>query len=294
MQSKILKGSLLVAAGAASYGLLATFVKLAYQEGYSLAEVTFSQFVLGIVGLLILNTLIPTKRASTSTPKSVVKLCVAGTSLGATSLFYYLSVQFIPVSVGIVLLMQTVWMGVVLEMLILKKFPSLLKSISVIVILIGTVLATNMLFDTNSIQWIGIFWGLMAALSYTISVFTTNKIGLEIHPLRRTLYMLIGGFVVVGIVAIPSLMHKCDLSIFWSWGILLALFGTILPPILFSIGMPITGLGLGAILSAVEIPVSVLMAFFLLDERIGVFQWLGIFLILVTVIWMNIPRTTKG
>lgn len=294
MQNKILKGSLLVAAGAASYGLLATFVKLAYQEGYSLAEVTISQFVLGIVGLLILNTFIPTKRASTSSPKSVAKLCIAGTSLGATSLFYYLSVQFIPVSVGIVLLMQTVWMGVVLEMLILKKFPSLLKSISVIVILMGTVLATNMLFDAKSIQWIGIFWGLMAALSYTISVFTTNKIGLEMHPLRRTLFMLIGGFVVVGIVAIPSLVHKCDLSIFWSWGILLALFGTILPPILFSVGMPITGLGLGAILSAVEIPVSVLMAFFLLDERIGIFQWFGIILILVTVIWMNIPRTKKG
>lgn len=294
MQSKILKGSLLVAAGAASYGLLATFVKLAYQQGYTLAEVTFSQFVLGIVGLLILNDLISTKKLSKSNPKSIRQLCIAGTSLGATSLFYYLSVQYIPVSIGIVLLMQTVWMGVVLEMILLRKLPSLLKIGSMIVILIGTILATNMLFDTNSIQWIGIFWGLMAALSYTISVFTTNKIGLEMHPLRRTLWMLIGGFIVVGIYSTPSLLQKCDLSIFWSWGILLALFGTILPPILFSIGMPLTGLGLGAILSAVEIPISVFMAFFFLHERIDIFQWIGIFLILITVIWMNIPRKKNG
>lgn len=294
MQSKILKGSLLVAAGAASYGLLATFVKLAYQQGYTLAEVTFSQFVLGIVGLLILNALISTKKLSKSNPKSIRQLCIAGTSLGATSLFYYLSVQYIPVSIGIVLLMQTVWMGVVLEMILLRKLPSLLKIGSMIVILIGTILATNMLFDTNSIQWIGIFWGLMAALSYTISVFTTNKIGLEMHPLRRTLWMLIGGFIVVGIYSTPSLLQKCDLSIFWSWGILLALFGTILPPILFSIGMPLTGLGLGAILSAVEIPISVFMAFFFLHERIDIFQWIGIFLILITVIWMNIPRKKNG
>jgi hypothetical protein len=36
---------------------------------------------------------------------------LAGTSLGMTSVFYYLTVKYIPVSIGIVLLMQTVWMG---------------------------------------------------------------------------------------------------------------------------------------------------------------------------------------
>lgn len=290
MQSKILKGSLFVATGAASYGLLATFVKLAYKQGYSLAEVTLSQFVLGIAGLLILTQFIPKRKDVKSAKSSIFKLAIAGTSLGATSLFYYISVQSIPVSIAIVLLMQTVWMGVVLEMILLKKLPSALKICGVVLILTGTILATNMLVETDSIAWRGIFWGLMAALSYTISVFSTNKIGLEMHPLKRTLWMLVGGFVVVASAAFPTLIHHFDPSIFWSWGILLALFGTILPPILFSIGMPITGLGLGAILSSVEIPVSVLMAFFLLNEQIGIFQWIGIVLIIATVIWMNVPR----
>jgi hypothetical protein len=44
----------------------------------------------------------------------------AGTSLEMTSVFYYL-VKYIPVSIGIVLLMQTVWMGVLLEMVFWKK-----------------------------------------------------------------------------------------------------------------------------------------------------------------------------
>jgi drug/metabolite transporter (DMT)-like permease len=56
-----------------------------------------------------------------------------------TSVFYYLAVKYIPVSIGIVL-MQTVWMGVLLEMILEKKLPSTKKIVSVIIVLIGTVL----------------------------------------------------------------------------------------------------------------------------------------------------------
>lgn len=296
MNKTILKGSLLVALGAASYGLLATFVKLAYNENYTVAEVTMSQFILGIIGVLILNLFVKNKRMNTSPvsrSKSIGKLMLAGTSLGLTSTFYYLAVQLIPVSIGIVLLMQTVWMGVALEMILNKKLPSPGKMIAVILILGGTVLATNMITSTEKINWIGIGWGLMAALSYTVSVYTTNKVALEMHAFRRTLFMLLGGFVVVLAISLPSVMQKFDVSIFWSWGILLALFGTVLPPILFTFGMPITGLGLGAILSSVEIPVSVLMAYFLLHEEVNALQWFGILLILMTVIVMNLPGMKK-
>ena len=76
---------------------------------------------------------------------------LAGTSLGMTSVFYYLAVKYIPVSIGIVLLMQTVWMGVLLEWFLDKKAPSFQKIISVIIVLIGTALAINIFkIDFNS------------------------------------------------------------------------------------------------------------------------------------------------
>jgi drug/metabolite transporter (DMT)-like permease len=56
------------------------------------------------------------------------------------SVFYYLAVKYIPVSIGIVLLMQTVWMGVLLEM-IEKTQPQNKSNFGIV--LIGTVLATN-------------------------------------------------------------------------------------------------------------------------------------------------------
>ena len=293
MKKQIVQGSLLVALGAACYGLLATYVKLAYSDGFNIAEITVSQFVIGMIGLLILNTLVKKKDETTikkSNKSNIFKLILAGTSLGLTSTFYYLAVQLIPVSIGIVLLMQTVWMGVVLDIILTKKMPSFGKIIAVILILFGTILATNMLFDVQKINFIGIGWGLLAAVSYTISVYTSGKIAVGMHAFRRTIWMLVGGLIIVLLISFPTIIEKFNWQIFTSWGIVLALFGTILPPVLFSIGMPKINLGLGAILSSVEIPVSVLMAYFLLHEKVNIYQWSGIVLIMLTVIVMNLPK----
>lgn len=293
MKKQILQGSLFVALGAACYGLLATYVKLAYSDGFNIAEITVSQFVIGMIGLLILNILVKKKDETTikkSNKSNIFKLILAGTSLGLTSTFYYLAVQLIPVSIGIVLLMQTVWMGVVLDVILTKKMPSFGKIIAVILILFGTILATNMLFDVQKINFVGIGWGLLAAVSYTVSVYTSGKIAVGMHAFRRTIWMLLGGLIVVLLISLPSILEGFNLKIFISWGIVLALFGTILPPVLFSIGMPKINLGLGAILSSVEIPVSVLMAYFLLHEKVNIYQWSGIVLIMLTVIVMNLPK----
>ena len=131
-KNKVLKGVFLVALGATSYGMLATFVKLAYQEDFTTAEVTSAQFIYGIIGVVIINLYQRIKnknKAIKASSKNILHLILAGTSLGMTSVFYYLSVKYIPVSIGIVLLMQTVWMGVLLEWILDKKAPSLQKKV---------------------------------------------------------------------------------------------------------------------------------------------------------------------
>jgi len=291
MNNNILKGSLLVALGASSYGMLATFVKMAYSEGFSTAEVTLSQFSLGFLGLLILTAFCkkqPKVTTQTSPTKSILKLMTAGISMGLTSIFYYMSVQYLPVSVGIVLLMQTVWMGVILEMILHKKAPGLRKIGSVFIILAGTVLATNVLNQSISISWIGIGWGLLAAMSYTASVYASNSIELHLPPLRRSLFLIFGGLITIALIFHASINGNFSFDIFLRWGLVLSLFGTILPPLLFTRGMPLTGMGLGAIIAAVEIPVSVLMAHFVLGEVVNLPQWVGIILILSAVVLMNL------
>jgi drug/metabolite transporter (DMT)-like permease len=293
MTNKLLKGSILVALGASSYGMLATFVKMAYTEGFTTAEVTLSQFSLGFLGLLLL-TLFSKKTAVAdqlvSNSKSILKLLTAGISMGLTSICYYKSVQYLPVSVGIVLLMQTVWMGVILEVILHRKAPGWRKIIAVMIILFGTVLATNLLKESIAVNWIGIGWGLLAAVSYTASVYASNSVSLHLPSLKRSLFLILGGLITISIIFHASINQNFSFDIFLRWGLFLSLFGTILPPLLFTKGMPLTGMGLGAIIAAVEIPVSVMMAHVILGEVVNPAQWTGIALILFSVVLMNVNR----
>lgn len=296
MRAQVLKGSVLVGLGASCYGMLATFVKLAYLDGYSTAEVTLSQFSLGFAGLLIIN-LLAGRGSLTATPvktsgtKSVFRLILAGTSLGLTSIFYYISVQYVPVSVGIVLLMQTVWMGVVVEMAVHKKAPGLVKLASVMIVLAGTVLATGLFGHAVAVSWTGFGWGIMAAVCYTATMFSSNRLELHFPPMKRSLFLILGGLVVIVLIYHTVLNRNFSYGIFTSWGLLLSLFGTVLPPLLFTRGMPLTGMGLGAVIAAVEIPVAILTASVLLKEPVALLQWLGVCLILLAVVLMNIKKS---
>jgi drug/metabolite transporter (DMT)-like permease len=292
--NNIIKGVFLVALGATSYGMLATFVKLAYQENFTTAEVTSSQFIYGIIGVLIINLFQRTKNKNTAvkaTSKNIIHLMLAGTSLGMTSVFYYLAVKYIPVSIGIVLLMQTVWMGVLLEWFLDKKAPSFQKIIAVLIVLIGTGLAINIFkidFNDTTINWSnGIFWGILAAASFTTTMFTANKVALGISSAQRSLYMLFGGAIIVAGFSLFTQTTPFNFEIFMKWGIVLALFGTIIPPMLMNSGFPKTGLGLGSIVSSLELPVSVMMAYFILNETVIISQWLGVLLIIFAIVIMN-------
>jgi drug/metabolite transporter (DMT)-like permease len=296
MKNNILKGVFLVALGATSYGMLATFVKLAYKDGYTTAEVTSSQFIYGILGVLFINLfqkIVNKEKTQKASSKNIFQLMVAGTSLGMTSVFYYLCVKYIDVSIAIVLLMQTVWMGVLLEWILDKKRPSTQKIISVSIVLFGTFLATKLYEFTNQLDWRGVFWGMLAAASFTTTMFTANKVALEISSAQRSLYMLLGGAVIVFAFSAVTQVGSLNFEILKNYGLFLALFGTIIPPILLNAGFPKTGLGLGSIVASLELPVSVLMAYLILNEKVVVWQWCGILLIILAIIIMNLNFSKK-
>ena len=291
IKNSVLKGVFLVGLGATSYGMLATFVKIAYGEGFTTPEVTIAQFVYGITGMLLITMFQKSKKGNDvakASTKNISQLMLAGTSLGMTSVFYYLAVKYIPVSIAIVLLMQTVWMGVLFEMILEKKRPSTQKIISVLIVLFGTALATNLIQSKVALDWRGIALGLLAAASFTTTMFTANRVATHISSAQRSLYMLLGGAVIVTGFAIATQNTPFNFEIFMKWGIVLALFGTIIPPLLFNAGFPLTGIGLGSIVSALELPVSVLMAYVLLGEKVIFIQWIGIILIILAIVIMNV------
>lgn len=291
-----LKGIASVVVGAASYGLLATVVKLGNLEGLHASGLTFFQYFFGFVALLILAFFSkPKPDSKKASRKSKLKLILFGTSMGLTSCFYYLAIQYVPVSIAIILLMQAIWMGGVLELFLDKTKPDRLKIIGSIVVLIGTILAVDVIDNFHALSYTGLAFGLLASMSFTVTLTATNRVESHLPILTRSIYLVIGALLIVMLfwnVAIIEHVNMDNPNLFL-YGLFLGLFGAVIPPILFNKGFPIIGIGLGSILAAIEIPVSVLSALILLDEQVNTIQWMGVLLIITSVVIINY-RYIKG
>ena len=284
---KDFKSIVYVAVGACSYGVLATIVKYANDLGIKTSALTFLQFFVGFLVLVLLNRF---KKNSGKSEKiktsSKIKLMIWGTALGLTTTLYYLSIQYIPVSLGIILLMQSIWISLIIEIFITKKKPSFYKIISVVIALTGTLLATNIFNQNVIIDFRGLLFGFGAGISYSIAIFASSSIESQVSSSMRSQYLVLGGLILVILFWNIDIIKNINLSSL-PWGILIAIFGTILPPLLFTKGIPKTGIALANIIASLEIPVSILSAIIILNESVAIIQWIGVLIILIAVVTIN-------
>ncbi|ACT03748.1 EamA family transporter [Paenibacillus sp. JDR-2] len=279
--------ALIVCLGGCCYGVLSTFVKLAYAAGFSVSAVTGGQYLFGAV-LSWLIVLLVNRKAPTR--KQTVKLMLSGIPFGLTGIFYYQALQTLNASLAIVILFQFVWIGTLLEWLLLKKKPTRNKLMSITLTLIGSVLAANILFQGNmSLSWTGCVWGLLAALTFSTFVFLSSTVERSTPPLLKSALLSTGGLITIFIVFPPTfLLDWHVVTGLLPYGLALGVFGVVLPPLLFSIGMPHVGSGLGTILTASELPIVVILSSFVLAEPISAPQWIGVVIILSGIVSSNL------
>ncbi|WP_410219923.1 EamA family transporter [Pedobacter sp.] len=296
----MLRGILLVLLGACSFGILSTFVKLAYAEGYTLGDVTGTQALFGAVLLWAIYA-IQQKTQPKDKPKPVIvthwfKLMLAGTFTGMVSLTYYQCVKYIPASVAIILLMQFVWISVLLELFIYKKKPNALQIIAIFLILGGTVAASGY-YESNHIALnpVGIGFGMLAAFFYALFLMLNGKLGNEYPPLKKSALMITGACILIFCVLPPHFLVNGALGgSLLKWGLILAVFGTVIPPLCFASGIPKVGLTLSSILSSAELPVAVSMSALVLHENVSLLRWLGVAVILGSMILPNLENLKKA
>ncbi len=282
-----MKYSFLVFLGAASYGILSTIAKLSYDAGFSAADATSGQMLIGVIMLwgIVLFSERKTKTIN-ATKSEAINLMLMGIPVALTSIFYYQSVQLLPASIAILLLFQFTWIGILFEAISKKQMPSKAKIISVVILLIGTVLASGILttgleeFSTK-----GIIYGLLASVAYALFIFFNGKTTIKISSAKKTSWMLTGATLLTVIVYPPIFLFNGAISEgFLVYGIPLALFGAVIPPFLFAVGIPKIGVGLSSIINATELPVAVLASSLVLGEMVSSIQWTGVSVILFAMI----------
>jgi drug/metabolite transporter (DMT)-like permease len=278
--------------GGCCYGVLSTFVKLAYSAGFSEAEVTGGQYLFGALLTWVLVLFTNKKKV---TLNQAFKLLLSGIPFGLTGVFYYQALQTLNASLAIIFLFQFVWIGTLFEWILYKEKPTKGKIFSIGILIVGSILAAGAVANSEVVLSIqGTAWGFLSALTFTIFISLSSSVGNDSPPVLKSAFLSTGGLIVVLLIYPP--MFLFDLPVLTGvaqYGLLLGLFGVALPPLLFSIGMPHVGPGLGTILTASELPVAVTMSALILSEVVSFSQWIGVVIILCGIMLGNIKLKGK-
>ncbi|WP_053369001.1 EamA family transporter [Bacillus sp. FJAT-27245] len=272
---------LLVVIAASSYGVVSTIIKLAMRSGFTVPEAVTSLFFCGFIISLCIFFITNRTRFTFSGIKVLV---VAGILTGLTNIVYGHSLNFLPASLAVVLLFQFTWIGMVISCISKRQFPSKIELVSLIVLVAGTIPAAGLIdVDLSQIPVQGWLWGLAAALCYSLFLFVNGKATGNMTTSNRLVFVSFFAFMVTATFQAPEIIW--DGTFFteglWMYGLALGLFGMIIPVFLFTIAVPKVGLGMSSILSAIELPIAVMVSVMLLSEKVTSFQMAGIVTILL-------------
>ncbi|MCH7323772.1 DMT family transporter [Solibacillus sp. MA9] len=273
---------LLIIIASCSYGILSTIVKVAMQHGFTSAEAVTSQYLFGFFLALIL--FVTTQRTLPKVSKSgAFTLLLAGSLTAVTGTVYGQSLNYLPASLAVVMLFQFTWIGLFMDCMIKKRFPSRIELISLAFLFAGTILAAGILdVDLSQIAWQGWALGLVAAFSFAAFLQVNSRPVEGVTTIGRTFIVSIVSLVIILLFLSPEILWNGQLSAgLWKFGLTLGLFGIILPILLFSIAAPKVGGGLVSILSAMELPVAIIVSVIVLKESLTLLQICGIFLVLI-------------
>lgn len=271
----------LVIIGAASYGLLSSFIKMAYDQGFTDGQITPAQMTMGTLFVWVL--ILFHKKSWVNPFKGPwIKLGLIGIfGLSLTTVFFNIALKELNASFSIILLFQFTWITIAMDCIVKRRLPKKAESFAIVLILIGTLLAVN-IFDTNWEQFslLGILYGLLSALTYSGFLFFTGHVATPLPPLMNSAIMLTAAMPVMYILFPPTVFVHENGSMLLLWGLLLGFLGQVVPTVTFNIGIPRIGSTLAAMLGSVELPVAVVAAYLLIGEPVALVQWVGMGLIL--------------
>lgn len=162
-------------------------------------------------------------------------------------------------------------------------------------IIAGTVLAGNLInLQDFDVPLIGVLLGFTSALLYTLYVLFISKLGNDVPMFEKSALMTTGSAIMILLINLKSITTNTHIDIgLLQWGAFLAIFGTVIPPICFTYGMPKIGPGLSAILLTLELPAAIFCAHLILNEQVTTTQVIGVGIMVATIICLNIAKTKR-
>lgn len=276
------KGFALGSVAAASYGLNPLFTLPLYGAGMQVDSVLFYRYGFAI---LMLAVLMRVKHIPFTLRRSeIVPLCVMGLLFSFSSLFLFLSYQYMDAGIASTILFMYPVLVALIMAVCFKEKVSLLTWLSIAMAFVGI----SLLYqgeDGQTLSWIGVLFVLLSSLSYAIYIVGVNRSALRRMPTAKlTFYVLLSGITVYvvrlhggGDLQLPS--HP------WLWVNLfsLALFPTIISLITMTVSIHYIGSTYAAILGALEPITALFFGVVVFGEQLTPRIMLGVVLVLLAV-----------
>lgn len=299
-----MRGALLCLLSAAAFGTLGIFGKLASDAGANTATTLLVRFALaGVVFAVVLRV---TGRwgALRRLPRRVV---LTGLGLGAfgyslQSGLFFAAIDRLDVSMVALILYTYPAFVTVAAIALGRVAPSLRAGVALTVASAGLVLVL-LAGAGGGFEIVGALLALGASLTYTTYILVSDNVIGEVDPFALAFLVLIGASASFSVVGLGT--GSLDLALpggAWLWLVLIALVSTVIAVSAFFAGLRRVGPSEAAILSTFEPPVTVLLAFLVLGERLTVPQLLGGALVLAAVVLLQLrsgpsrstPRTASA
>ncbi len=224
--------------------------------------------------------------------------CFFGTGICSIVFFnfcYFRTITLTSLSVAAVLLYTAPIMVMVMSVFLFKEKLTIIKIVAAAVAFAGCALVTGATDGSLSLNTAGVFTGLGSAFGYALyTIFGEYALKRGYNSITITLYTFI--FASAGVLPfanLPDLADKVSANPqILGWGAVLALVVTVLPYLVYTIGLRTVEAGKASVMATVEPVVATLVGVIVFAEPLSVPGIIGIILVAVSLTILNI-KTEK-
>ncbi len=213
---------------------------------------------------------------------------VGAASQAGLNIGYFIAISELGLGIAVVLLYTSPVFANLLSFFIYRERLTVSKGISVILAIAGCFLAVTGGVFSVSLSFLGILAGLLSGFSFGITPIFSKKLGGRSTLLQILFYsFLFGGIIQLFFIDAGEYLVKFNREILF-YGMILAVFPTILSFTLYNKGLKFIEPGIASILCVMEVVVATLVAKVYFLEILGPIKILGIVLIILASILPNI------
>lgn len=289
-----LRGTFLALLSGALFGMLGYFGTKLVQQQFSIETMLFWRFFMASLWMLIVVFFHDRKRITDSLKnKGLLKIFILATvSYSGSSLFYFLSSGHIGTGPAMVIFYSFPVFVALFAWFAGTWRLNTIAIIALLAVITGLVLLKR---PGGYMDWIGIFYGMIAAWSYAMYVYGSQKPLKNLDSSFLTLLVCTGNSLLFLFFSLftSTFTYPTNLSA-CVYIVAIGILATALPIQLLLDGLKYISPLKASVISVVEPVITVILGLLFLNESISYAQSAGIFVVLVGALLIQFERGTEG